>query len=81
MRHTLRISLLVVAAILLVEVTALQGQVSGDMESRHRAGAGFGFTFIPLAGELGETDARGLFVPSLRMEYSIDLKKNWALIQ
>ena len=64
---------------LLCQLTALQGQFSPNTESRHRAGAGFGFTFIPLAGQLGETDARGLFVPSLRLDYLFHLHPRWAL--
>jgi hypothetical protein len=44
---------------------------------RHHAGLGFGFTFIPLAGDLGTTQASGLFVPSVGLDYFFRFAKKW----
>lgn len=47
--------------------------------NRHTVAAGFGFTFIPVAGGLGDTQARGLFVPSVGLDYFFHLGKHWEL--
>ena len=78
MRFTPRIPKLIVTIFLLLAFTNVQGQ-DQQHQSRHRVGAGFGFTFIPVAGNLGDTDARGLFVPSVRLDYFFHLFPRWAV--
>ena len=79
MQKTSSILLAGLVLLLLCQGPGVKAQGSWEISERHRLGAGFGFTFIPLAGELWETDARGLFVPSLRLDYLLHLYPRWSL--
>ncbi len=46
---------------------------------RHTLSVGGGITFIRLAGQLGTTQASGIFVPSLNMDYFVHLNPKWEL--
>ena len=48
-------------------------------EQKHLLGAGLGFTFIPLGDELGDTDARGLFAPTLGLDYFYHFHPRWGV--
>lgn len=50
-----------------------------DSNPRHTVAPGFGFTFIRLAGGLGNTEASGLFVPSVGLDYYFRFAKKWEL--
>jgi len=63
---------------LLIAMTHVTGQ-DQQPQSRHRAEIGFGFTFISLAGELEDTDARGLFIPSVRLDYFFHISPRWEI--
>ena len=79
MRFTSRIPRLIVMAMLLLAITHVTGQSNEQPQSRHRAEIGFGFTFIPLAGELEDTDARGLFIPTVRLDYFFRMLPRWEI--
>ena len=78
MRFSSRRPKLIVMAILLIAMTHVSGQ-DQQPQSRHRAEIGFGFTFIPLAGELQDTDARGLFIPTVRLDYFFHMLPRWEI--
>ncbi len=46
---------------------------------RSTVSAGFGFTFIKVAGGVAGTEASGLFVPSLGLDYYFKIHKRWAI--
>ena len=54
-------------------------QSPGEKPYRHLVGAGCGFTFIPIASVQGETDANGLFVPTVGVDYFYGLHPKWAI--
>lgn len=56
-----------------------QDTVHHEKHARHLVAAGFGFTFIPVAGNLHDTEARGLFVPSVGLDYMFHLAKRWEI--
>lgn len=70
---------LMVTLLLMLVLAEGMGQNQEPPTSRHRAGAGLGITFIPVARHLHETDARGLFVPSLRLDYFYHFFPRWAV--
>ena len=47
--------------------------------TRHQVAAGFGFTFIPVAGGLADTEARGLFVPFVVLDYFFQISPRWEI--
>jgi hypothetical protein len=79
MRRTWKIPKLILTAMLLLFVTNVICQDLQKPNTRHRAEAGFGFTFIPLAGELEDTDARGLFIPAVRLDYFFCMLPRWEI--
>jgi hypothetical protein len=56
-----------------------KAQASPEQPYSHLFGAGFGFTFIPLASVQGETDANGLFVPAIGLDYFYSVHPKWAI--
>lgn len=64
---------------LLFSMTNVLCQEQQESQFRHRVEAGFGFSFIPLAGELEDTDARGLFIPSVRLDYYFRMLPRWEI--
>lgn len=78
MRIPRKLPALIFMTMLLFSMTNVLCQ---DQQSqyRHRAEAGFGFSFIPLAGELEDTDARGLFIPSVRLDYYFRMLPRWEI--
>lgn len=46
---------------------------------RHHVAVGIGYAFIPGAGELNGSDARGLFIPSVGADYFFQFNERWAL--
>jgi hypothetical protein len=79
MQFASKISKLIVMVVLLLSLTDVICQNSQVPDTRHRAEVGFGFTFIPLAGELQDTDARGLFIPSVRLDYFFHMLPRWEI--
>lgn len=63
--------------ILLFAMVNLAGQE--QKEHRHMLGAGAGFTFIPLGNLLEDTDARGLFAPTLGLDYFYHFHPRWGI--
>lgn len=70
---------LILMAMLLLSLTDVLSQDQQRPQHRHRAEAGFGFSFVPLAGELEDTDARGLFIPSVRLDYYYRVFSKWEI--
>jgi len=70
---------LIVMAMLLFSMADAMCQNQQESYTRHRAEIGFGFTFIPLAGELEDTDARGLFIPAVRLDYFFRMLPRWEI--
>ncbi len=56
-------------------------KVSGQeqKEHKHLLGAGAGFTFIPLGSILEDTDARGLFAPTVGLDYIYHFHPRWGI--
>lgn len=57
-------------------------QEDGPQEERHHRhtlAIGGGTTFIRLAGQLGTSQASGIFVPSIDADYTLHLNPHWAL--
>lgn len=79
MQCTRYISKLIVMAMLLFSMADAMCQNQQESYTRHRAEIGFGFTFIPLAGELEDTDARGLFIPAVRLDYFFRMLPRWEI--
>jgi hypothetical protein len=79
MQFSWKIPRLILTAMLLLVMTNVMSQDKQTQQFRHRVGAGFGFSFIPVAGDLGDTDARGLFVPSLRLDYFFHMLPRWEI--
>jgi len=79
MQCTRYISKLIVMAMLLFSMADAMCQNQQESYTRHRAEIGFGFTFIPLAGELEDTDARGLFIPAVRLDYFYRMLPRWEI--
>lgn len=48
-----------------------------EHDHKHMLDLGFGFTFIPLGDELGETDARGLYAPVVGLDYFYRVNRKW----
>lgn len=53
-----------------------QSQQQGQF--KHLLGAGFGFTFVPMATQ-GGTDARGLVVPNVGLDYFYGISPRWVI--
>lgn len=49
--------------------TGKKAPTTWEHDHKHLLGLGFGFTFIPLGDELGESDARGLYAPMVGLDY------------
>lgn len=79
MQCTRYIPKLIVMAMLLFSMADAMCQNQQESYTRHRAEIGFGFTFIPLAGELEDTDARGLFIPAVRLDYFYRMLPRWEI--
>ena len=56
-----------------------QDAVQQEKHARHLVAAGFGFTFVPVAAEIGTSQASGLFVPSVGLDYMFHLAKRWEI--
>lgn len=87
MRSISRITFLIATVILLFAISNVKCQEtepgakekSGQKEQfKHLLGAGFGFTFVPMATQV-ETDARGLFVPNVGLDYFYGLSPRWVI--
>jgi hypothetical protein len=65
--------------LLLFVMMGVEGQADpqADHHQKSLLGAGLGFTFIPLASDLLETDARGLFVPTIGLDYFLRVAPRW----
>jgi len=46
-------------------------------EQKHLLGAGLGFTFVPLGDQLEDTDARGVFTPTVGIDYFYNFHPRW----
>jgi len=46
-------------------------------QQKHMLGLGPGFTFVPLGDELGDTDARGLYAPTVGLDYFYHFHPRW----
>jgi len=50
-----------------------------DELPRQNVAASFGFSFIPSAQNMGTSQANGLFVPSVGLDYSLRVARRWGL--
>ncbi len=48
-----------------------------EPEKKHLISASFGYTFIPKATSIGGTEANGVFVPSIGLDYFYRLSPKW----
>ena len=62
---------------LLFSVVNMTAQQKQDHLEKHLLGAGFGFTFVPLGDELGDTDARGVFAKTVGIDYFYNFHPRW----
>ncbi|MEN8230844.1 MAG: hypothetical protein ABFS38_22000, partial [Bacteroidota bacterium] len=46
---------------------------------KHQVAAGFGLTFNPMAGELENTEASGLFIPTIGLDYFFHVHHKWEI--
>ena len=44
---------------------------------RQNVAASFGFSFIPSAQDIGTSQANGLFVPTVGLDYSLRVARRW----
>jgi len=88
MRPISRISYLIVTVALLfaMPIANCQETQAGAKEQSHQQeqfkhliGAGFGFTFIPVASIQGTTEASGLFVPNVGLDYFYGISLRWVI--
>ena len=79
MQSTSVISRRILPLILLFTMVNMAAQQEKEHNQKHLLGAGFGFTFIPIAGNLGDTDARGLFVPTVGIDYFFHINPRWGI--
>jgi hypothetical protein len=75
MQSKTRISRNMLLLLLLFAIQNVAGQE--QKEHKHLLGAGFGFTFVPLGGKLGDTDERGLYAPTLGLDYFYNFHPRW----
>tara|TARA_R110002050_G_scaffold195593_1_gene330459 strand:+ start:68171 stop:68698 length:528 start_codon:yes stop_codon:yes gene_type:complete len=50
-----------------------------EPETQHLISASFGYTFIPKATEIGGTEAKGVFVPSIGFDYFYRIAPKWEI--
>ncbi len=65
----------IVPLILLFAMVNMAGQE--QKEQKHVLGAAFGFTFVPLGDQLQDTDARGVFTPTVGIDYFYKFHPRW----
>ncbi len=62
---------------LLFSMVNMTAQQEPEHNEKHMLGAGFGFTFVPLGDELGDTDARGVFTKTVGIDYFYNFHPRW----
>ena len=56
---------------------AQESEPADEKETKHLISASFGYTFIPKATSIGGTEAKGIFVPSIGLDYFYRLSPKW----
>ncbi len=55
------------------------GKKTFDLNYKHLVGAGFGFTFVNVNVSGSTSEASGLFIPTVSLDYDYRLNSKWAL--
>lgn len=63
--------------LLLLSMVNMAAQQQNEQDQKHLLGAGAGFTFISLGNKLENTDARGLFIPTVGIDYFYNFHPRW----
>lgn len=72
-----KIPILIACVILMLSMTSAKGQENESC--KHLLGAGFGFTFVKVTVQGSTSEASGLFVPTVSLDYDYRLNPKWAL--
>ena len=78
MQRVFRIFRKVLPLLLLFSLVNLAAQQEEPYQ-KHILGPSFGFTFIPLGNDAGYTDARGLFAPTVGVDYFYHIHPKWGM--
>ena len=57
--------------------TGKKAPATWEHDHKHLLGLGFGFSFIPTGNALGDNDARGLFAPTVGLDYFYRINRRW----
>ena len=76
---TMRFYAILLLASVVINSAAQEESRVKSQSTRHTLDAGFGFTFVPVAGEINQTQASGLFTPTVSLDYFLNLHKRWEL--
>ena len=78
MQRIFRIFRKVLPLLLLFAMVNLAAQQE-ESHRKHMLGPSVGFTFIPLGNDVGYTDARGLFAPTVGVDYFYHIHPKWGM--
>jgi hypothetical protein len=77
---TMRFFAILLLASVVINSVAQEESLVKSQSTRHTLDAGFGFTFVPVAGDINQTQqARGLFTPTVSLDYFLNLHKRWEI--
>ena len=85
MQTRVKISILIASVILMQCMTDAMcqennsGKVKQELNYKHLVGVGFGFTFVNVNVSGSTSEASGLYIPTVSLDYDYHLNPKWAL--